>query len=57
MIVPGTAAIPDILREVLACPVDHAPLLTEDEHLVCTVCGRRFAVDAAGVPDMVVVEG
>lgn len=57
MILPGAAAIPDILREVLACPVDHAPLLTEDEHLVCTVCGRRFAVDAAGVPDMVVVEG
>jgi uncharacterized protein len=34
------------LLEILACPVDHAPLRADDEagELVCTGCGLAYTV-------------
>jgi uncharacterized protein len=49
--------IPDLLRDVLACPVDKAPV-SLDEHrslLVCSVCQRGYPV-RDGIPVMLVDE-
>lgn len=43
------------LLEILACPVDKAPLLEESDRLVCTSCGRRYPV-RDGIPVMLVEE-
>jgi uncharacterized protein YbaR (Trm112 family) len=43
------------LLEILACPVDHAPVRDEGTHLVCTACGRRYPV-RDGIPVMLVAE-
>ncbi len=43
------------LLEILACPVDKAPLLEESDRLVCTTCGRRYPV-RDGIPVMLVEE-
>ncbi len=43
------------LLEILACPVDHAPVREEAERLVCTKCGRRYPV-REGIPVMLVDE-
>lgn len=43
------------LLEILACPVDHAPLRDETERLVCSGCGRRYPV-RDGIPVMLVEE-
>lgn len=43
------------LLEILACPVDHAPLRDETERLVCSACGRRYPV-RDGIPVMLVEE-
>jgi uncharacterized protein YbaR (Trm112 family) len=41
------------LLEILACPVDHAPVTDATSHLVCTTCGRRYPV-RDGIPVMLV---
>jgi uncharacterized protein len=41
---------PDLL-DILACPVDHAPVTDETTHLVCRSCGRRYPV-RDGIPVM-----
>ncbi|MDP9319935.1 MAG: Trm112 family protein [Chloroflexota bacterium] len=41
------------LLEILACPVDHAPVSDETTHLVCSSCGRRYPV-RDGIPVMLV---
>jgi uncharacterized protein len=41
------------LLEILACPVDHAPVTDEGSHLVCGTCGRRYPV-RDGIPVMLV---
>lgn len=43
------------LLEILACPVDHAPLRDETERLVCSACGRRYPI-RDGIPVMLVEE-
>ena len=43
------------LVEILACPVDHAPVREEGERLVCADCGRRYPV-RDGIPVMLVEE-
>jgi uncharacterized protein YbaR (Trm112 family) len=43
------------LLEILACPVDHAPVADEGSHLVCASCGRRYPV-RDGIPVMLVEE-
>ncbi len=44
-----------LLLEILACPVDHAPVREEGERLVCTQCGRRYPV-REGIPVMLIDE-
>ena len=43
------------LLEILACPVDKAPLAEEGDRLVCTTCRRRYPV-RDGIPVMLVEE-
>ncbi|MDR5683640.1 MAG: Trm112 family protein [Armatimonadota bacterium] len=43
------------LIELLACPVCKAPVRSEDDRLVCTLCGRRYPV-RDGIPVMLVEE-
>lgn len=43
------------LLEILACPVDHAPVREEGDRLVCSDCGRRYPV-RDGIPVMLVEE-
>jgi uncharacterized protein YbaR (Trm112 family) len=43
------------LLQILACPVDHAPVTDATTHLVCTSCGRRYPV-RDGIPVMLVDE-
>jgi uncharacterized protein len=49
--------IPELLRDVLACPVDKAPVRV-DEHralVVCSECGRGYPI-RDGIPVMLVDE-
>ncbi len=48
----GTGISTDLLA-ILVCPIDHAPLTTEGQNLVCTKCARRYPVQN-GIPNMVV---
>lgn len=43
------------LLEILACPLDKAPVREEGDRLVCTRCGRRYPV-REGIPVMLVEE-
>lgn len=43
------------LLEILACPVDHAPVREEADRLVCEACGRRYPV-RDGIPVMLIEE-
>ena len=43
------------LLEILACPVDHAPVREEGEQLICGSCGRRYPV-RDGIPVMLIDE-
>ena len=43
------------LLEILACPVDHAPVREEGDRLVCSACARRYPV-RDGIPVMLVDE-
>ncbi len=47
--------VPKELLEILACPVDHAPVREDGEHLVCDACRRRYPV-RDGIPVMLVDE-
>jgi uncharacterized protein YbaR (Trm112 family) len=48
-----TVPIDPALLEILACPVDHAPVTDAGSHLVCEACGRRYPV-RDGIPVMLV---
>lgn len=39
------------LLEILACPVDKAPVREEGSYLICTECRRRYPV-RDGIPVM-----
>jgi hypothetical protein len=43
------------LLEILACPVDHAPVREDGDRLVCDTCRRRYPV-RDGIPVMLVEE-
>lgn len=43
------------LLEILACPLDHAPVREEGDRLICAECGRRYPV-RDGIPVMLVEE-
>jgi uncharacterized protein len=43
------------LLEILACPVDKAPVVLRDDRIVCTQCGRRYPV-REGIPVMLIDE-
>lgn len=43
------------LLEILACPLDKAPVREEGDRLVCETCGRRYPV-RDGIPVMLVEE-
>ena len=43
------------LLEILACPVDHAPVSEDGDRLVCSACGRRYPV-RDGIPVMLIDE-
>ena len=47
--------VPKDLLEILACPVDHAPVREDGDRLVCDGCGRRYPV-RDGIPVMLVDE-
>jgi hypothetical protein len=36
--------IDDELLKILACPVDHAPVVRAGDRIVCTKCGRRYPI-------------
>jgi uncharacterized protein YbaR (Trm112 family) len=48
-------AIDKELLEILACPVDKAPVVLRDDRIVCTTCGRRYPI-RDGIPVMLVDE-
>lgn len=41
------------LFDLLVCPVDKHDLRLEDSSLVCSDCGRRYAIED-GIPNMLV---
>jgi uncharacterized protein YbaR (Trm112 family) len=43
------------LLEILACPLDKAPVVLRDDWIVCTQCGRRYPV-REGIPVMLIDE-
>jgi hypothetical protein len=43
------------LLEILACPECKAPVEQDGDWLVCTACGRRYAI-RDGIPIMLVEE-
>ncbi len=46
-----------LLREILVCPTEHHARLEYDEtasELLCTECDRAYAVDADGIPNMLI---
>ena len=43
------------LLEILACPLDHAPVREEGDRLICGSCGRRYPV-RDGIPVMLIDE-
>ena len=47
--------IKDDLLAILVCPLGHAPLRREDDALVCTRCGLRYAI-RDGIPNMLYEE-
>lgn len=48
-------AIDKELLEILACPVDKAPVVLRDDRIVCTTCGRRYPI-RDGIPVMLIDE-
>jgi len=49
----GSTQLPEVLRDLLVCPVDHHDLRMEDSLLICTHCGRRYPIED-GIPNMLV---
>lgn len=43
------------LLEILACPLDKAPVREEGDRLICENCGRRYPV-RDGIPVMLIEE-
>ena len=45
-------AVPSWVVELLACPVDYAPVRLEGDRIICILCERRYAVHD-GIPVMI----
>jgi hypothetical protein len=43
------------LLDILACPLDKAPVRLEGERLICDTCGRRYPI-RDGIPVMLIDE-
>jgi uncharacterized protein len=43
------------LLEIMACPACKAPVIQEDDRIVCTSCGRRYPI-RDGIPVMLIDE-
>lgn len=43
------------LLDLLVCPLGHAPLRLDDDALICTRCGPRFAIKDE-IPNMLIEE-
>jgi len=43
------------LLEIMACPACKAPVVQENDRIVCTSCGRRYPI-RDGIPVMLVDE-
>ncbi len=43
------------LLEIMACPVCKAPVVQQDDRIVCTACGRRYPI-RDDIPVMLVDE-
>lgn len=43
------------LLDLLVCPLGHAPLRLDDDGLICTRCGPRFAIKDE-IPNMLIEE-
>ncbi len=43
------------LLEILACPACKAPVVQQDDRIVCTACGRRYPI-RDGIPVMLIEE-
>lgn len=43
------------LLDILACPLDKAPVAVEGDRIVCSRCGRRYPI-RDGIPVMLVDE-
>jgi uncharacterized protein YbaR (Trm112 family) len=43
------------LLEILACPLDKAPVRLQGDRIVCTKCGRRYPI-REGIPVMLIDE-
>lgn len=50
----NTSISPELLA-ILVCPLDKQPVTMDGDELICTVCGRRFAIEN-GIPNMLVDE-
>lgn len=48
--------LPQPLLDILVCPLGKAPLRAEENALVCTKCGPRFAITREGYPNMLIDE-
>ncbi len=47
--------ISEELLQILACPVDKAPVEVRGDRIVCTACGRRYPI-RDGIPVMLIEE-
>ncbi|HEX9531353.1 MAG TPA: Trm112 family protein [bacterium] len=43
------------LLEILACPLDKAPVSLQGDRIVCSKCGRRYPI-REGIPVMLIDE-
>lgn len=50
-----TLGIDQRLLDILVCPIDHAEVRVDGDHLTCTRCGRAYPV-RDGIPEMIVRE-
>jgi uncharacterized protein YbaR (Trm112 family) len=49
------SVIDDELLQILACPLDKAPVRLQGDRIVCTKCGRRYPI-RDGIPVMLIDE-